>query len=255
MSDMHYTPYEEIERIWDLEQVKTVMAKHAYLYSGDQRRRELDELWVQSPEHRSTASQGYNNGFYCGMEEIARHYVLERFQHRQSQSRSFLENDPSLTPASALGLGIFNVHSANTPVIYVAEDGQTARYLAFDFGLYTAGKPDGDCDAFFTAGNVYCELCKEQGDWKIWHLILEHDHSIPVGQDYGDVPTVLRPGDDPAAEEAGTPPTARQLHDPMLGWEHLYQDMPKAYHTYDALHSYGPEGDHGMRYYERELRY
>lgn len=151
--------------------------------------------------------------------------------------------------------GIMNIHSANTPIIYVADDGQTAKYLAFDFGLHTIGKPGNDCDAYFISGNIYCELAKENGEWKIWHLVLEHDHSIPVGKDYGEVPIYLQPGDDPVAEETGIPTVARTVHEPLLGWEYLYQDMPKPYRTYDPMHSYGPEGELGMRYYEREQRY
>lgn len=254
--ETQYTPEEQIERIWDNEQVKTVMAKHAYLLSGDQRRRELNELWVQLPENRRTASLGLNTGFYSGMEEITRYYVVENETLRQQQRQAFAAVDPALAEEpDGLGRGIMNIHSANTPVIYVSDDGKTAKYLAFDFGLYTVGKPNGDCDAFFVSGNVYCDLIKENGNWKIWHLVMEHDHSIPVGQDYGNVPLYLGPQDDPVAEEFGTPTIQRTVHNPMLGWEHLYQDMPMPYYTYNALHSYGPEGDLGMPYYERERRY
>lgn len=256
MSDKKYTDYEQIERIWDTEEVKTVMAKHAYLLSGDKRRRELNELWVQEPANRRTASLGINNGFYTGMNEIVRGYVVENDDLRQEQLKPYLEADPTMAVSpDTIGTGIMNIHSANTPVIYVADDGKTAKYLAFDFGLYTVGKPGNDCNAYFTSGNVYCDLVKERGEWKIWHLVLEHDHSIPVGADYGEVPVYLRPGDDPVAEEAGVPTVERTVHDPLLGWEHLYQDMPKPYRTYDPMHSYGPEGDIGMRYYEREQRY
>jgi hypothetical protein len=246
MRKTSFTPEEQIEQLWDNEQVKTVMAKHAYLLSGDQRRRELNELWVQQPQNRRTASLGFNNGFYSGMDEIARCYVVEHEAQRQQQA----------TDANApVGTGCLDIHSANTPVIYVAEDGRTAKYLAFDFGLYTVGKADGDCDAYFISGNIYCDLIKEDGDWKIWHLVLEHDHAVPVGQDYGVVPQYLAPGDDPLLDSLGEPTVPRTVHDPMLGWEHLYQDMPKAHYTYDPLHSYGPDGDLGMRYYERERRY
>lgn len=239
---------EDIELLWDTEQVKTVMAKHAYLLTGDQRRRELNELWVQLPGNRRTASLGLNNGFYTGMDEIERYYISENNELRQRQAAAIEGN---VEP----GTGIMNIHSANTPVIYVADDGNTAKYMAFDFGLHTTGKGDGDCDAFIASGNIYCDLIKENGDWKIWHLVMEHDHSVPVGKDYGTVPLYLGPGDDPVVDEFGTPTVQRQVHDPMLGWEQLYRDMPKPYYTYDAVHSYGAEGDLGMRYYERERRY
>ena len=238
---------ENIELIWDQEEVKKVMAKHAYLYSGDQRRRELSELWVQEGGHRRTASLGFNNGFYTGMDQIEEAYVVRIEELRKQQMMDHGDKEP--------GVGIMNIHSANTPVLYISDDGNYAKYLAYDFGVYSRQDEQGGCDSYFISGNIYCELVKERGAWKIWHLILEHDHSVPVGEDYGKIPVDQDPALDPMAEEFGTPPVIRQVHEPKLGWEHLYQDMPKAYYTYDPLHSYGPEGDVGMRYYERERRY
>jgi hypothetical protein len=253
----YYTDDELVQQVIDLDAVKTVMAKHAYLLSGGQRRRELEELWVKLPQNRRTASLGLNTGFYVGFDEISNYYVVQNNDIRYENLRAYSEANPEIACNNLnLGLGELIIHSANTPVIYVSDDGRTAKYLAFDFGLYTTGKPDGDCDAYLTSGNVYCELLKENGQWKIWHLVMQHDASVPVGADYGEtVPVNLRPGDDPIADQFGEPTIRRNVYDPMFGWEHLYQDMPMAYYSYNAMHSYGPEGDMGMTYYERERRY
>ena len=72
-----FTPDEEVNRLWDVTDVTDLIARHSLYYSADRRREELAELWVQEPDNRRTASLGVNNGWYVGMEEIARHYVAD----------------------------------------------------------------------------------------------------------------------------------------------------------------------------------
>ena len=159
----YYTDDELVQKVIDNEAVKTVMAKHAYLLSGGQRRRELEELWVKLPQNRRTASLGLNTGFYVGFDEISNYYVVQNNDLRYQKLEAYSKADPEIACNNLnLGLGELIIHSANTPVIYVSDDGRTAKYMAFDFGLYTTGKPDGDCDAYFTSGNVFCELLEEK---------------------------------------------------------------------------------------------
>ena len=66
------------------------------------------------------------------------------------------------------------------------------------------------------------------------------------------MPIEPQPGDDPLEAEFGEPTVKRTVYEPFFGWEYMYQDMPRPYYSYTDIRSYGPEGELGLPYYERE---
>ena len=124
----------------------------------------------------------------------------------------------------------------------------------FCLGFQAAGKPDGDADCYLDFGLVFADLLKEDGAWKLWHLVLEHDHTVTVGEHYEDLPVLRDQYTDPLEEQNGTPTIQTPVYQPLFGWEYMWQDMPKPYYTYSETESYGPGGNLGKPYYERERR-
>ena len=253
MIERGYTNEEQVERIWDREEVTMLLNRHCYLAANGQRREALNTLWVTRPEHRATASLGYNNGYYVGMEEIARHFVLDEDARVRASLASFTAADPALGE-DALGLGMVRMDTLTTPLVYLADDGRSARYLGYRLGFQAAGKPDGDADCYLDFGLVFADLLKEDGAWKLWHLVLEHDHTVTVGEHYEDLPVLRDQYTDPLEEQNGTPTIQTPVYQPLFGWEYMWQDMPKPYYTYSETESYGPGGNLGKPYYERERR-
>lgn len=250
--EMVFSRDEQVRRVWDRECVVQTINRHRYYYGNNERRRELSELWVRLPEHRETASLGFNNGFYVGMDEIARHYVADREDFLYEKLRPYCEADPGLEFSRRnLGLGVGGVFTCNTPLVYIADDGRSARFQGYGLNTVCYGRPDGTGECYMDFGLIRAELLKENGEWKIWHLVLEHDHTIEAGTDYGAVPVLREFGEDPIEREFGTPTVERPVHTPLFGWEHMFEDMPKPYYTYTGKDSYGPDGDLGRPYYER----
>ena len=163
----YYTDDELIARMWAKETVKDLMARHAHYYSSDLRRQELCDLWVTTPMYRRTASLANNFGYYVGMDEISNYYVVQHTQRRYEQLAAYAD-----VPKDNLhlGHGVMSHHTSNTPLCYIAEDGKTAKYLAYDCGEQTVGKPDGTMDAYFVFGLIFADLVCENGVWKMWHL-------------------------------------------------------------------------------------
>lgn len=257
MLDMenNFTQLELLDRVWDRENVRMVMDRHSYYYSNDWRREELDTLWVKESENRKTASLGYNNGFYVGMDDVAKQYVGHREDERYERLKAYNAADASIGVSAAnLGYGLSNIYTMTTPLIYIADDGKTARFLGYRLGFKASGNPDGTSDAYLDFGLVFADLVKEGGDWRIWHLILQHDHAMAVGEDYSLLPVELAPGQDPMEKDFGTTTVQRQVHDPVAGWEYLWYDMARPYATYIEKDGYGPYSNHGKQYYERERR-
>ncbi|MBR2716421.1 MAG: nuclear transport factor 2 family protein [Oscillospiraceae bacterium] len=252
METKTFTNEEQVERIWDRENVIMTMNRRGYYFSNDQRQEELDTLWVRCPENRQTASFGVNSGYYAGMEEIARWYVEERKAALEEKLRPFVEAGQAA--AEDIGLGVAAINTVTTPLVYIAEDGRSARYLGYRLGFQATGKPDGDADCYLDFGLIYADLLKEDGVWRIWHLVQEHDHTVEVGAAYADVPVLQPFGADPLEREFGTPTIRKDVYQPLFGWEYMWQDMPRPFETYKDEESYGPKGMLGVPYYERDKR-
>lgn len=46
MNTKVFSDDEQVRRVWDMEEVKDLMARRAYLYMQDLRREEIETLWV-----------------------------------------------------------------------------------------------------------------------------------------------------------------------------------------------------------------
>ena len=252
-----YSNDERVTRIWDKENVIQTINRHTYYNSGGaaQHREELEKLWVQETDHKATASLAFNNGYYVGMNEIAGYYVAEWEKRQYENLQHLAAEDASVKVSSEnLGLGEGRMQTATTPLVYISDDGKSARYLGYRLGYQAAGKADGSADAYMDFGLIFCDLLKEKAGWKIWHLVLQHDHTVTVGEDYAKVPVRLPFGEDPLEAAFGTPTQQQTVYEPFFGWENLYLDMPRPYETYNDKESYGPLGDLGKPYYQRERR-
>ena len=58
-----YTDEELIQRVWDVEEIKKLIHKRVIYITNEMRKEELNDLWVQDPNHQKTASFGRNTGW------------------------------------------------------------------------------------------------------------------------------------------------------------------------------------------------
>jgi hypothetical protein len=251
-----YTNDERVERIWDKENVIQTMNRHAFYMSNEMRREAINDLWVQDPQNQSTASLAYNTGYFVGIAEVERQLVVFRDEQRYARLKPYTEANPEIKLCKEnLGLGCSEMHTSTTHLVYIADDGKTARFLGYRPAYLSTGLPDGTAKTYFDLGLVFADLIKEGDKWKIWHLVIEHDHTIEAGHNYADTPVKLPEGEhDPLEEDYGTPTIPTTVYNPFFGWEYMFQDMPKPYATYNDKESYGPKGDLGKPYYDRERR-
>ena len=242
-----FTDEETILRAWQRECIGDTIGRLMNYWGNGERQRALDELGGGEPAHRQDASFGTNIGFYVGFDEVQRHFVDEYQQSCQAQAQAFREAGL----AAEAGVGMTATHSCTTPLVYIANDGQTARYMCYDLGMSGKGKPDGTAECFHEIGLLFVELILEGDSFKIWHVVEEHDFTMESGRDYNDVPTVITDPADPSFRNFGDPTVKKDVYNNIYGWEYLYYDMPKPYKTYDEEQGYGPKGKIGRKFYER----
>ena len=243
-----YTDDELILRIWDKEEIRMLMARRAFYQMNEQRRRELDELWVTGPEYRRTASFGRNWGWYVGMEEIAKYYVVAHNERMYAALREYNAQDPKVAVSREnLGRGYMSAHPVGTPRVVIAGDRKTARGLWYSVGQETTGHPAGKSEAMWFSEIIAADLVREEAGWKIWHIYFGNDVFFEAGTNENRQPVRLPAEEEWANKEFGTPTIPYLVHDKLFAWADNYPPVPEPYQTFDIRDSYAPEGHPGYR--------
>ncbi len=240
-----YSEDERIRRVWDRELLQDLMGRRAYYDAAEMRREELNALWVTLPENRATASLGRNWGYYVGMDSISAYYAARHEEQLWQRLRDWNASDSAIAcTRENLGWGSMSMYTVTTPVIVIAGDGKTARGLWYSMGQETIGTPEG-AQAWWVCEKQAADFIRENGQWKIWHLILSNDFYSPVGGDFGDEPVYYDHDENMLRKEFGHCDVPLKVHDEIFNWCDNYPPMPEPYFTYSPRDSYAPEGHPG----------
>ena len=238
MMNRKFTDEEQILRIWDVEDVKSLMNKRVFLQTADLREEELRTMWVQEPEHQKTASYGSNWGYYVGMDEIRKYYV--------DSHAAALEEQKKTNGAAEVNMGNMYAHPLTTGLVELAEDGKTAKGLWYSIGNEAMAQADGTAHVQWMLGKVAADFIREEDGWKIWHIVISTDVDCQAGHDYGEYPVYEDWSADSTNQvrrEFGRPTIEMLTHDVTFNWWDNYPPMPpKDYKTFTDDISYGPEG-------------
>lgn len=251
--EKQYTDDELIVRVMDKEEIKKLMARSAFYYANNQRRRELSELWVKTPEYRSSASYGRNWGYYVGMDSIEKYYVIDHEAKQYRDLEAIHSTDSSVAVNNLnLGWGTTAFHTVTTPMLYIAGDGMTARGLWYLAGQETIVKGDGTFTAYHTMGNMAADFVKENGVWKIWHQVICNDFIVEAGTDFKTGSLEPLTEEDPFREDFGTPDIPMVVHNPRYNLSDNYPPMPLPYDSYTIAGSMEPAGHPNYKQYLKE---
>ena len=212
---------EHINRVWDLEDCKSLAHKLCFYEANDEWERELDELWVSEPENVKTASFGRNWGYYVGLDEIRKYYAV-RAAHDK--------------------VGYSFLHPLTTWCGEVAKDRKTSKHLWYAVSEETHNTPDG-VDPWWTAEKVGIDFILEEDGWKIWHVFIGTDFVEAPGANYEDR-DVDEENDmiNRIRDEFGTPTIPMEAYITKYNY-YDYPAMPTPYDTFDPAESSGPEGN------------
>lgn len=229
-----YTDAELIERVWDIENIKTLVHKRVYYIADDNRAGELSDLWVSKPENMKTAAFGRNWGYYTDMDKIKYYYIDRHDEHLLRQKEQ--------NGAEEVNIGNLYAQPASTGLVQLAGDGQTAKGMWYCIGQQTSALADGTADARWMLERVAIDFIKEDGDWKIWHMVIATDLNCEAGEDYSKQPVYIDWDKDPVKLEFGTPTLEVLTHDATFNWWDDYPFIPLPYESFTDDISYGPEG-------------
>lgn len=171
----------DVQRLLDIQDITTLMSRHAWYYSAGQHQRELDELFAtEMPD----VSFGTNAGYWVGYTSIKRSYVDWFHKQAAKDLAALSRRHPEIknTPENLLA-GTSMIHTITTPLIVVAEDGNTAKGLFYSPGQVTQ-TPLGQPTAGWMWERYAIDFIKLKGRWLIWHFNVFTDFSVPPGGDW-----------------------------------------------------------------------
>ncbi len=209
-----FTAEEQVTRAYDAYMIKNVMGRHAYYHSWGMHPEEFETIWSK----RDDVSWGNNGGYQMGRETLIKYYVEPHIGAEPKPGELFM-------------------HTLTTPLIEIADDGQTAQAMWYTPG-YGSG-PDGGVNWMHERYAI--DFIKEDGEWKIWHFFVGTDFSMQFGTKLSDPKE--GPGGPPPGGEPEPDPNVLRLPgitDPKFGWPN-YPPFPTPYATFSETVSYGPE--------------
>lgn len=171
----------------DVHEIQNVMSLHEYYHAACKHAEELDAIWAQKAADVSFEEALFNARF-VGLEAIKRYYVEFMvgilFKSANALTRLFfpqVKDDPEDT----LAFGLAYMHTLTTPVIEVAEDGQTAKGVWISPGFMTMPSRE-KLRAYWHWDRYGIDFIKENGRWKIWHFFVGREFSSPYEKSWVD---------------------------------------------------------------------
>ena len=162
------------QKACDQQEIQNIMSWHVMYHCYGLHRDEMENIWVNEPENRATASFGQNQGFYVGSDSIWEAYVDGHDSSWLTTAKNYCKNNDidieGWTDEEILevygGVGQLLLHVTTTAIIEVADDGQTAKCFWYSPGMIAESGQTGN-----TIWEAYgVDFVKENGEWKMWHL-------------------------------------------------------------------------------------
>lgn len=168
----------KMQRALDYMEIQNVMAKHTYYYAAQEQWLELDTVWAKK---RDDISYGHNQGYYYGRKSVENYYGQANEDRRKLTLEALSKIYPEVANVKENeGVGDLVLHPLTTPVIEIAEDGQTAKGVWVSNGLAVSVNAEGNAQRNWFWEKFAVDFVKEDGEWKIWHFQIYTDFS------YGD---------------------------------------------------------------------
>ena len=142
------------------------------------------EFWC-SPEAGPVL--GMNNGYYKGYEAIDNYYSARHeftLLKAKLMKEAFPEKYENAEAEALAGVGSLCVENLSTHIIEVAGDGKTAKGIWYILTTDIDIGPSGEPEAYWYWGRMGIDFIKEDGAFKIWHMMYAEDLSGQMGYDW-----------------------------------------------------------------------
>lgn len=231
---------------WEAQrEIKNLMGKYSLSLLLEKKNEVFEDFWSAD---REDVCLGLNNGWYVGRKSVQA-YFNALYERTALETKLMVENFPDrlkmLPEKKLFGVGHFDNRPVSSPIIAVADDGQTAKGMwtcAASVTDFTVSGPESD----WVWGFYAVDFVLENGNWKIWHMrFMEEIHAY-----CGSTWTKERPQNPPregfsalADFHLPEPDVKAELYKPYANdrSEILLPRLPEAYATFSDTFTYGIE--------------
>jgi hypothetical protein len=236
---------EQLTDRWEaVRAIENLMGRRTFAHLLKQDTEIWNECWCrETPD----PCLGFNHGYYQGYDTLNAYFqATEALTKIQTECVRNAHPELAGKPVEELfGVGSLNVDSLSTPLIELAEDGQTAKGLWYlgggEIEVYGCG-PVG----YWNWGRVGVDFVKEKGEWKIWHMVFAMDLKCQSGSSWKEGTPLSLPTSKPeyAAVEQflfPEPNVPMSLHEywSMERQMKVFPPIPCPYSTFADTFSYG----------------
>jgi len=196
------------ERALAMMEVQNVFSKHAYYHQMGLHCDEIEDIWPaeDGPNAETTRWTLGGSTPYQGVAAVKEVYCTGHLEDQKKTLAALSKKVPSVKNIPEnIGAGSeYVMHTQETPVIEVAGDGKTAKGIWYSIGLAVRGEVDDDGNSSVSTGWMWekyaVDFIKENGEWKIWHLVnlMDQGPSESQGRD--------NQAQAPSGDRGGAPP-------------------------------------------------
>ncbi len=159
-------------------EVQNAFSKHAFYHQAGKHCEEIEDIWVaEDGPNAKTAVWTLSGNIMEGIAVIKDEYCSKHLADQKKALTELSKIVPSVKDIPEnIGAGSeYVMHTQETPVIEVAGDGKTAKGLWYSIGQSVRGTVDASGKTSVSTGWMWekygVDFIKEDGKWKIWHLI------------------------------------------------------------------------------------
>lgn len=240
-----FTSDQLMDRWQDRREIRNLFGRLSADYILKEERSMYDNYWSR----RDDVCLGVNQGYYFGAEAVANYYKAcdERVSlESRLLKNAFPEKFQGIPEEKVYGAGMMDWKPMDTEIIEIAGDGQSAKALFSVRGSYSRITKAGPV-AYWQWGWYAADCIKENGAWKIWHLLTVDDINHPCGSRFTEAPKKFDEEPDFAEIESFRMPepnikaSVRSLYAADRSFT-CTPRMPEPYDTFKETFSYGYEG-------------
>ena len=154
----------QVERLQAAQACRNLMGRYAYYHTAF-RHKDYMTLWAE----RDDSYFKFPFGYYVGIDAIRHCYLVEHGDRA----------DPGMEKKMQ---GIMTMHQLDTEVLEVAADGRTAKgvwispghetFLRAPEGVENPTAEEKKADPMWAWSKYEVEFIRENGQWKLWHMVL-----------------------------------------------------------------------------------
>jgi len=229
------------QRALDYMEINNVFGLHEYYHWSPTQ--EFDMIFAQE---QPDVSFGQNNGMWVGKDNVRNNYVGQTEEQKRKKLEALRKWHPDIPDdIKYADSGAAGFHMLTTPLIEIAEDGQTAKGMWYTPGFLTGfDEKSGKWNATWMYEKYAIDFIKEHGKWKIWHFNALCDWSAPYDKSWVEASEERRLNPDKFPRMGGKRDvpglgtvdyTTRRVQ-PMD-----FPRPPEPYRTFSETFSYGPQ--------------